>query len=258
MRALHQFIAHGEALAAASGRAPHPAPGPAPGGAPRAAGRGGEPRAPRRNRDPRGAASPLRTEEEAVAAAAALGGPVAVKAAARPTSPTRAILGLVHLGVRAPTRCGRPSKPVAGRWSGTGGLRGGDRRRDGAGTARAAARRPPRPAFRPVVVVGDGGRYVEAMPDLGVLMPPFDTGDVRRVLGRLRLAPVLAGTRGEPPLALAGLCRGGRRAGRVDGGRAAGGERRRESLPGREHGGGGPRPRRRRPDARLDPVGEGR
>jgi len=60
------------------------------------------------------------------------------------------------------------------------------------------------PQFGPVVVVGDGGRYVEAMPDLGVLMPPFDTGDVRCVLGRLRLAPVLAGTRGEPPLALAG------------------------------------------------------
>jgi hypothetical protein len=29
------------------------------------------------------------------------------------------------------------------------------------------------PVFGPVVLVGDGGKYVEAMPDLQVLMAPF-------------------------------------------------------------------------------------
>ena len=30
------------------------------------------------------------------------------------------------------------------------------------------------PVFGPVVVVGDGGKYVEAMPDVELLLPPFD------------------------------------------------------------------------------------
>ena len=41
------------------------------------------------------------------------------------------------------------------------------------------------------------------MPDARILLPPFDGADVRRALGALRVAPVLAGTRGEPPFALA-------------------------------------------------------
>ena len=56
------------------------------------------------------------------------------------------------------------------------------------------------PFFGPVVLVGDGGKYVEAMPDTRILLPPFSAEDVRDALGRLRIAPVLAGARGEPPL----------------------------------------------------------
>jgi hypothetical protein len=56
------------------------------------------------------------------------------------------------------------------------------------------------PVFGPVVVVGDGGKYVEAMPDLQVLLPPFTADDVMRALSRLRIAPLLAGVRGDPPL----------------------------------------------------------
>ncbi len=58
------------------------------------------------------------------------------------------------------------------------------------------------PFFGPVVVVGDGGKYVEAMPDAALLLPPFDEDDVRRAIGRLTQSPVIAGTRGEPPLTL--------------------------------------------------------
>jgi succinyl-CoA synthetase beta subunit len=62
------------------------------------------------------------------------------------------------------------------------------------------------PVFGPVVLVGDGGKYVEAMPDLQVLMAPFSAADVERALGRLRIAPLLAGVRGEPPLDVHAFC----------------------------------------------------
>ena len=88
------------------------------------------------------------------------------------------------------------------------------------------------PFFGPVVIVGDGGKYVEAMPDAHMLLPPFSTADVRDALGRLRIAPVLAGTRGEPPFALDRFAEAAARARPPDGrGRIA--SRRREPGPGR-------------------------
>jgi acyl-CoA synthetase (NDP forming) len=62
------------------------------------------------------------------------------------------------------------------------------------------------PVFGPVVVVGDGGKYVEAMPDVRLLLPPFGLLDVARALARLRMAPLLAGVRGEPPLDVEAFC----------------------------------------------------
>lgn len=62
------------------------------------------------------------------------------------------------------------------------------------------------PVFGPVVLVGDGGKYVEVMPDLQVLMAPFSVADVEKVLQSLRIAPLLAGVRGEPPLDVSAFC----------------------------------------------------
>ena len=62
------------------------------------------------------------------------------------------------------------------------------------------------PVFGPVVVVGDGGKYVEAMPDVQLLLPPFSAADVRRALSRLRIAPLLDGVRGEPAMDVSALC----------------------------------------------------
>jgi acyl-CoA synthetase (NDP forming) len=62
------------------------------------------------------------------------------------------------------------------------------------------------PTFGPVVLVGDGGKYVEALGDFTVLVPPFSVEDVRQALMSLRIAPVLRGVRGEPPLDLTPLC----------------------------------------------------
>ena len=59
-----------------------------------------------------------------------------------------------------------------------------------------------------MILVGDGGKYVEAMPDTQILLPPFTGNDVREALGRLRVAPLLAGTRGEPAMALEGYVAG--------------------------------------------------
>src|SRR5262245_59154110 len=58
------------------------------------------------------------------------------------------------------------------------------------------------PTFGPVVLIGDGGKYVEVLGDFTVLMPPFDVDDVRRAVMGLRIAPVLGGVRGEPAVDL--------------------------------------------------------
>ena len=56
------------------------------------------------------------------------------------------------------------------------------------------------PFFGPVIAVGEGGKYVEAMPDIALLLPPFSKDDVIRALSGLRCAAVLNGVRGEPPM----------------------------------------------------------
>jgi hypothetical protein len=56
------------------------------------------------------------------------------------------------------------------------------------------------PTFGPVVLVGDGGKYVEALPDTQLLLVPFTAEDVRLALSRLRIAPLYEGVRGEAPL----------------------------------------------------------
>jgi acyl-CoA synthetase (NDP forming) len=53
------------------------------------------------------------------------------------------------------------------------------------------------PAVGPVVLVGNGGIHAEVIPDVEVLLPPFDEDDVLVALSRLRAAPVLAGVRGQ-------------------------------------------------------------
>lgn len=62
------------------------------------------------------------------------------------------------------------------------------------------------PVFGPVVMVGDGGKYIEAMPDFSVLIPPFDAAIVKKALSKLRIAPLLQGVRGEAPMDQAALC----------------------------------------------------
>ena len=56
------------------------------------------------------------------------------------------------------------------------------------------------PVFGPVVMIGDGGKYVEALPDVALLLPPFSHADAVAAVKSLHIAPILAGVRGEPAL----------------------------------------------------------
>ncbi len=63
------------------------------------------------------------------------------------------------------------------------------------------------PVFGPVVMIGDGGKYVEALPDIELLLPPFSPEDARDAILRLRIAPILKGVRGEAAADIDALAR---------------------------------------------------
>lgn len=144
--------------------------------------------------------------DEAVAAWRELNGPVAVKACSEGL-PHKSEYGLVFLNVDAEAelrtafencRLGMHKLRVA--WEGVVVARMERGRREFAIGAKLDA------VFGPVIMVGDGGKYIEAMPDFCLLVPPFDAAEVRAALQRLRVAPLFAGVRGEPPLDLEALC----------------------------------------------------
>jgi acetate---CoA ligase (ADP-forming) len=63
------------------------------------------------------------------------------------------------------------------------------------------------PQFGPVIMLGDGGRYVEALKDFTLLLPPFSEAAASSALQRLRIAPLYPGVRGEPAMDIAALAR---------------------------------------------------
>ena len=54
--------------------------------------------------------------------------------------------------------------------------------------------------FGPLVMVGLGGIYVEVFADTAARLAPVSPGEARVMLDELKLAPLLRGTRGEPPV----------------------------------------------------------
>lgn len=146
------------------------------------------------------------TADEAAAALSALGGPVAVKGCSADVA-HKSELGLVRLGLNdaGAVRAAFTDMQKA--------LSAHGARFDGAIVAKMARGRREMmigaridPAFGPVVLVGDGGKYVEAMPDVQLLIAPFGAVDVREALQRLRIAPLLGGVRDEPPLDVDAFC----------------------------------------------------
>ncbi|HEX6841913.1 MAG TPA: acetate--CoA ligase family protein [Stellaceae bacterium] len=61
------------------------------------------------------------------------------------------------------------------------------------------------PVFGPVIMLGLGGIFVEAMKDVTFRLAPFDEAEAARMIGELRAAAVLRGLRGRPPADLAAL-----------------------------------------------------
>jgi acyl-CoA synthetase (NDP forming) len=143
-----------------------------------------------------------RSADEAAAALRALGGPVAVKGCSREVA-HKSELGIVRLGLRDEAGIRAAFEAIAATLKGRGLASSG---------VIVAAMAPGRremmigahrdPVFGPVVALGDGGKYVEALPDLRLLLPPFAKEEVLAALRRLRIAPLLSGARGEPPLDL--------------------------------------------------------
>ncbi|WP_066735498.1 acetate--CoA ligase family protein [Cupriavidus sp. D384] len=62
------------------------------------------------------------------------------------------------------------------------------------------------PVFGAVLLVGDGGKYVEVVRDTAVLLAPASPAAIERAVRSLRMAPLLDGVRGDAPLNVAALC----------------------------------------------------
>lgn len=76
------------------------------------------------------------------------------------------------------------------------------------------------PNFGTVVMVGAGGKYVEALRDFAVLLYPFSEEDVLDKLRSLHIAPILAGVRGEPAVDIGAVARAAVALGRLAAGQA--------------------------------------
>src|ERR1700722_8774634 len=141
-----------------------------------------------------------RSRAEAVAAFAAIGGPVAVKGCSADIA-HKSELGLVKLGVRTREEAGEIGAQMEDI------IRKHGARSDGVFFAAMASGRREimigahrDSVFGPVVAVGDGGKYVEIFRDTARWLPPFSKDDAKQALGKLRIAPLFAGVRGEPPM----------------------------------------------------------
>ncbi|TMH67912.1 MAG: acetate--CoA ligase family protein [Betaproteobacteria bacterium] len=63
------------------------------------------------------------------------------------------------------------------------------------------------PSFGPLVLVGDGGIYLEVLKDFRLLIPPFGEEEVLAKIDELRIAPLLRAQRGQPARDVRALAR---------------------------------------------------
>jgi acetyl coenzyme A synthetase (ADP forming)-like protein len=142
------------------------------------------------------------TAEDAAQAAARLGFPVAVKIVS-PDITHKSDVGGVRLGlssaadvvnaVEAMLARARAELPRAA----VRGVLVQQMVRDGRELLLGALRDP---QFGPLVMVGFGGLYVEVLRDTAARLAPVSPGEALGMLDELRMAKLLAGARGEPPV----------------------------------------------------------
>lgn len=146
-----------------------------------------------------------RTADEAIAAWRRIGAPVALKACSAKL-PHKSEHGLVALGLD-------DEAALRAAFSHQAQTLGKLNVRDGAwlvarmqrGLHECALGARVDPVLGPVVMIGSGGKYVEALRDVAVLMPPFDAAQVVEKLRDLRIGALLQGVRGDPPADVAAL-----------------------------------------------------
>ncbi len=135
------------------------------------------------------------SEEEVAAACHALGAEIVMKACSQDI-PHKSEHGLVALQVPDPLaefqRQRQRVRELGAQFEGVIVARRAPRGRELALGARLDAQ------FGPVVLVGDGGVYLEALQDFRLLLPPFTQSEVLAKLGELRIAPLLGPWRGQP------------------------------------------------------------
>lgn len=148
-----------------------------------------------------------RTADEAVAAWHRIGAPVALKACSAQL-PHKSEHGLVALGLNDEAVL-RTAFAHQAQTLGKLDVRDGAwlvaRMRRGLHECALGARVDP--VLGPVVMIGSGGKYVEALRDVAVLMPPFDAAQVIEKLRGLRIGALLQGVRGDPPADVEALAR---------------------------------------------------
>ncbi len=136
-----------------------------------------------------------RDELEVRTAVAQLGGDVVLKACSRDL-PHKSDHGLVAIGVADPLAEFRRQRErclaLGARFEGVIVAR---RARGGRELALGARVDP---SFGPLVLVGDGGIYLEALKDFRLLIPPFAENEVLAKLAELRIAPLFGVLRGQP------------------------------------------------------------
>ncbi|CAG2128273.1 acetate--CoA ligase family protein [Cupriavidus plantarum] len=148
-----------------------------------------------------------RTADEAVAAWRGIGAPVAVKASS-PQVPHKSEHGLVML------HCNDEQTIRQAFDAQTRTLSGMQAECEGVIVARMTRGQRELmvgahwdPTFGAVLLVGDGGKYVEVLRDTALLLAPASPAAVGRALASLRIAPLLSGVRGDKPIDMEALCR---------------------------------------------------
>jgi acyl-CoA synthetase (NDP forming) len=139
------------------------------------------------------------TEEAAVRAAVDIGLPVVLKTAA-PGIAHKSDVGGVHRSLDSVSKVRAAYRDVYARF----GPRATVAAMVGSGVELAVGMVAD-PAFGPLVVVGAGGVLVELLADRRVALPELDGPSAQRLLDGLSVRPLLAGTRGRPPIDLAAV-----------------------------------------------------
>lgn len=142
------------------------------------------------------------TAEEAASAAERLGFPVALKLRS-PDISHKTEVGGVHLGLQAPSEVAAATTAMLAR------VRAArpEARIDGVLVQPMAQHGKELllgmirdPQFGPMVVIGFGGIYVEVLKDTAARLCPLERCEALDMLDELRMAPLLDGARGEPPV----------------------------------------------------------